>query len=172
MFAGCRPMTQGETYPMHLHRCDHPLTMETEMTDGTFEKVQRSDTPMYGPEKLLLCGFPAEAQSKFAGVLEMAGLAQTPVVWANQEHAGQTLSDLLQLPDGSGSGSGSTLSRAVIVSGITENQLHSLMAVCRKTGMKQALWAALTPTSETWPLDRLLDELGKERKALSKRKRR
>jgi ornithine carbamoyltransferase len=125
---------------------------------------------MYGPEKLLLCGFPAEAQSKFAGVLEMAGLAQTPVVWANQEHAGQTLSDLLQLPDGSGSGSGSTLSRAVIVSGITENQLHSLMTVCRKSGMKQALWAALTPTSETWPLDRLLEELNKERKALSKRK--
>lgn len=141
------------------------------MTDGTFQKVQRSDTPMYGPEKLLLCGFPAEAQSKFAAVLEMAGLAQTPVVWANHENAGQTLSALLDLPDGTGSGRDSTLSRAVIVSGITENQLHSLMAVCRKSGMKQALWAALTPTSETWTLDGLLEELNKERKALSGKKR-
>jgi len=141
------------------------------MNEGTFEKVKRSDTPMYGPRKLLLCGFPAEAQSKFAKVVEMAGLAQTPVVWANHEHAGQTLSTLLELPAGSGSGSGSTLSRAVIVSGITENQLHALMTVCRKSGMKQALWAALTPTSETWPLDRLLVELNKERKALSGKKR-
>ena len=142
------------------------------MNDGTFEKVQRSDTPMYGPEKLLLCGFPAEAQSKFAAVLEMAGLAKISIVWAHRENAGQTLSTLLQLPHGTGSGQDSTFSRAVIVSGITENQLHSLMAVCRKSGMKQALWAALTPTSETWTLDGLLDELNKERKALSGKKRR
>jgi len=141
------------------------------MKDGTFEKVRRSDTPLYGTRKLLLCGFPAEAQSKFDTVLEMAGLATTPIVWANREHAGQTLSTLLELPDGTGGGQDSTLSRAVIVSGITENQLHSLMSVCRKSGMKQALWAALTPTSETWTLDGLLDELNKERKALSARKR-
>jgi hypothetical protein len=62
LFAGCRPMAQVETIPMHLQRCDHALTMESEMNDGTFEKVQRSDTPMYGPKKLLLCGFPAEAR--------------------------------------------------------------------------------------------------------------
>ncbi len=125
---------------------------------------------MYGPEKLLLCGFPAGAQSKFAKVLERSGLAQIPIVWANHENAGQTLSALLELPDGTGSGLDSTLPRAVIVSGITENQLHSLMAVCRKSGMQQALWAALTPTSETWALDQLLGELNKERKALSGRK--
>ena len=137
------------------------------MKDGTFEKVRKTDTPMYGPRKLLLCGFPAEVQSKFAKVLEMAGLAQTPIIWANQENSGQPLSTLLELPDGSGNGSDSTLSRAVIVSGVTENQLHSLMTACRKSGMQQALWAVLTPTSETWTLDQLLDELKKERKALS-----
>jgi hypothetical protein len=126
---------------------------------------------MYGPRKLLLCGFPAGAQSKFARVLEMAGLEQTPLVWANQENTGQTLSTLLDLPDGTGSDRDSTLARAVVVSGITENQLHSLMNVCRKSGMQQALWAALTPTSETWTLECLLDELNKERKALAIRKR-
>jgi hypothetical protein len=35
------------------------------MTDGTFEKVQHSDNRMYGPPKLLICGFPAPAQPKF-----------------------------------------------------------------------------------------------------------
>jgi len=142
------------------------------MTDGTFEKVQRSDTPMYGPRKLLLCGFPAQAQPKFSVVLEMAGLAGIAVLWANQKHASNTLAELLDLPAGSGTGADSALPRAVIVSGITQNQLHTLMAVCRKTGMKAALWAALTPTSETWMLAQLLEELQAERKALSKRKRR
>jgi len=141
------------------------------MTDGTFEKVNRSDNPMYGPRKLLLCGFPAQAQPKFSAVLAMAGLAGIAVLWANQQHAAKSLSELLDLPDGSGAGQDSTLSRAIIVSGITENQLHSLMAVCRKNGMKPALWAALTPTSEAWPLSHLLGELQVERKALSKRKR-
>ncbi len=139
------------------------------MTDGTFERVRHSDSRMYGPPKLLLCGFPAPAQPKFMTVLQMAGLQAVPIVWANDEK--QTLSALLGLPDGTGVGSGSTLPRAIIVSGITENQLHGLMTICRKTGMQQALWAALTPTSETWPLAQLLAELQAERKALSGRRK-
>lgn len=142
------------------------------MTDGTFEKVQRSDKPMYGSRKLLLCGFPAQAQAKFADVLEMAGLADIAVLWANQDHAATKLADLLDLPAGTGTGADSALPRAIVVAGITENQLHALMAVCRKTGMKPALWAAVTPTSETWPLAQLLEELQAERNALAKRRRR
>ena len=141
------------------------------MTDGTFEKVQHSDNRMYGPPKLLLCGFPAPAQPKFTAVLKMAGLQDVAVVWANEENEKETLAVLLGLPDGTGTGTGSTLPRAIIVSGIAENQLHGLMTICRKTGMQQALWAALTPTSETWPLVQLLVELQAERKALAKRKK-
>lgn len=138
------------------------------MTEGSFEKVQHSDNCMYGPTKLLLCGFQAAAQPKFMTVLQMAGLQDVPVVWVSDASSKQRLSALLDLPHGSGKGEGSSLPRAVIVSGITENQLHALMTTCRKTGMQQSLWAALTPTSETWPVARLLAELQVERKALSK----
>ena len=141
------------------------------MTDGTFEKVQHSDSPMYGAPKLLLCGFSASAQTKFGAVLKMAGMQHVGVVWANEKDEKETLAALLGLPDGTGMGTGSALSRAIIVSGITENQLHGLMTVCRKSGMQQSLWAALTPTSETWPLGQLLDELQAERKALSRRRK-
>ncbi|MFO7713609.1 DUF3783 domain-containing protein [Desulfosarcina sp.] len=140
------------------------------MTNGAFEKVQHSDNRMYGPPKLLLCGFPASAQPKFMAVLQLAGLQDVARVWANQDHQEETLLALLGLPDGSGGGSGSDLPRAIIVSGITENQLHGLMTVCRKTGMQPPLWAVLTPTSETWPLVRLLAELQAERKTLSERR--
>ncbi|PID39169.1 MAG: hypothetical protein CR984_07755 [Proteobacteria bacterium] len=141
------------------------------MTDGTFEKVQKSDNPMYGPRKLLLCGFPAKAQTTFNKVLDMAGLTGVAHVWANGDHVHLHLSELLAMPNGVGDGTDSSLPRAIIVSGITENQLHTLMTICRKSGMQQALWAALTPTSETWPLEDLLNELQAERKALAKRKK-
>ena len=40
------------------------------------------------------------------------------------------------------------------------------MAVCRNAGMRQALWATLTPMSETWMLKDLLAELSAEKEAL------
>lgn len=141
------------------------------MTDGTFEKVQHSDTRLYGPQKLLLCGFSIQAQPKVMAVLKMAGLQDVAAVWANEEDENETLFILLDRDDGAGAGKGSNLPRAIIVSGITENQLHGLMNTCKKSGMQQALWATLTPHSETWPLKQLLKELQAERKALSGRKK-
>ncbi len=138
------------------------------MSKGTFEKVQHSDTPLFGPPKLLLCGFSAPAQPKFRSVMEMAGMDDVPVVWVNGKMGEKPLEALIELPDDSGAGEDSTLARAIVVSGITENQLHSLMALCRKSGMQNALWAVLTPTSQTWPMKDLLAELQAERGALSK----
>lgn len=138
------------------------------MTDATFEKITHSDKPLYGPEKLILCGFSAAIQPKFEAVLGMAGLQKVPLVWAQESQLKTSLSELTALPSGAGSGESSTLPRAIIVAGITEQQLQTLMDVCRKTGMQQALWATVTPTSETWLLIDLLAELAAERKALRK----
>jgi hypothetical protein len=141
---------------------------DAKMTDATFEKITSSDKLLYGPEKLIVCGFSADVQPKFETVLRMAGLEQVPTVWALESQADSRLSELAALPSGAGQGESSTLPRAIIVAGISEGQLQTLMAVCRKTGMKQALWATLTPTSETWQLKDLLAELLAERKALQK----
>lgn len=137
----------------------------------TFEKVTASDKPMYGPRKLLLCGFPADAQPKFKTLLKKAGLADLPEIWVAAAQAGLRLTDLLDLADGTGEGVSSLLSRAIIVSGITEKELHTLMNACRQTGMKAALWATVTPTSETWTLEQLLTELEVERTAMNNMKK-
>jgi hypothetical protein len=138
------------------------------MTDATFDKITLSDKPLYGPEKLIVCGCSADVQPKFEAVLKMAGLEQVPVVWALESQSDVQLSELAALPHGTGSGKSSSLPRGIIVAGITERQLQTLMAVCRQAGMKQALWATLTPTSETWLLKDLLAELSAERQALQK----
>jgi len=137
---------------------------------STFEKVTRSERLLYGPRKLLLCGFAAEGQKKFGTVLEMVGLADIPKVWLATEQGSTPLADLLELPDGSGSGAASALPRAIIVAGITEAQLISLMTACKKSGMQNPLWAVLTPVSKTWTVQQLLAELAREREALQKRK--
>lgn len=140
------------------------------MTQAKFEKISRSDKLLYGSRKLLLSGFSDKAQSKFMTVLKVVGLETIPTVWATSEHGDTRLLDLLELSDQTGRGKSSDLPRAVIVAGITEKELHRLMTVCRKSGMQQALWATLTPTSETWTLKQLLAELSAERRVFQKRK--
>lgn len=137
------------------------------MTDAGFEKVGRSEKKFYGSRKLLLCGFPQAAQPKFRALLDMLALDGLPLIWCAAEQADETVGRLARLPDGSGEGIDSALPRAIIASGIQENELHRLMSGCRQSGMQQALWAVLTPVSETWPLKNLLDELAAERRAMS-----
>jgi hypothetical protein len=143
---------------------------ERNMTEKTkFEKVTRSEKLLYGPRRLLLCGFGAEAQNKLNAVLGMAGLADVPKIWVATEQGVMALADLLELPDGSGTGGASVLPRAIIVAGITEAQLISLMTICKKSGMQETLWAVLTPVSEKWTVQQLLTELIREREALHKK---
>lgn len=144
------------------------MNMREKMADTTFEKLSRSDKVLYGTRKFLLCGFSKDAQPKFKAVLDMAGLSEVPPVWLHSDDAAAALNDLMKLDADHGIGRSSDLPRAIIVAGITENELQRLMTICRKTGMKSTLWASLTPTSENWQLNELLTELKQERKALSK----
>jgi hypothetical protein len=141
------------------------------MPEAGFEKISRSEDALYGPRKLLLCGFPAAAQSTFATLLEMIGIQNIGLVWATADQSSRTLAALMDEPDGFGEGTASDLPRAVIVAGIAEKELHLLMSGCRKAQMQQALWATLTPTSKDWALKDLLAELDAERQALAKRGR-
>jgi len=141
------------------------------MAEATFEKITISDKPLYGAPKLLLCGFSTSTQSKFHAVLKMVGLSNISKIWVSKNQSHIVLSELLKLPDGEGEGKSSQLPRAIIVSGIMEKELIGLMRMCKKTGMKNTLWATLTPTSENWSIQQLLAELLSERKAMQKKKK-
>lgn len=141
------------------------------MNDASFEKVSQSNKPLYGPRKLLLCGFSQRVQPKFSELLQLLGLSDIPRVWILEDQAGISVGDLMQLEDNSGWGVSSELPRAIIMAGITQNELHRLMVGCRKAEMKPPLWATLTPTSETWTIEDLLKELAAERRAMQNKKR-
>lgn len=133
----------------------------------SFEKVERSDRTLYGSRKLVLCGFPPEAQSKFKALLQMIGIRNLPLVWVTSDTMNSTIAELLQQENDTGEGLKSDMDRALIVSGIAENELHQLMNGCRDAGMQKALWAAVTPTSENWSVSKLLAELKAEQKAMA-----
>ncbi len=135
---------------------------------ATFEKLTHTEKTIYGPRKMLLCGFPAGAHPKFKTVLKMADLEDVAVVWVNEKQARETVADLMELPPETGFGHSSTLLRAIVVGGIAEKKLHALMNICRRSGMQNALWAVLTAVSESWPLGDLLNELQAEREAIKK----
>lgn len=135
----------------------------------TFQKVSDSDKRLYGPRKLVLCGFEPGVQAKFGTLLEMLGFKDLPRVWAGSAQSDIAIGQLMALEDGSGKGQSSGLPRAVIMAGITEQELHQLMGGARKAGMRDALWATLTPVSETWKLKSLLAELAAERQAMQQK---
>ena len=140
------------------------------MSEGDFEKVSASDKPMYGPRKLLICGFSADIQPHVAKLLEILKLADVQRIWVAGEHAGSLISEVLTLEDNTGWGVSSELPRAIIMCGLTQKELHILMSVSREAGMKPPLWATLTPTSETWTIRDLLRELAAEHEAMKRRK--
>jgi hypothetical protein len=139
-------------------------------SDAKFEKIGKTERPLYGPKKLLVCGFSADGRKRFAAAQKTAGIGAVDTVWMDASHAEHRLADLMEIPGDieNEAASAADLPRAVIVGGISETQLRSLMTVAKKTGLQQVLWAVLTPTSERWTLARLLAELESERRAMHK----
>jgi len=133
---------------------------------GTFKKVGHSKKRMYGPRALLICGYPAEEHTPFLEMLEKIGLAGVPAVFTTYRDLGSAVGDLLTSEDKTGLKETSPMRRAVIMSGLTQKELNTLMGVYRKAELPSQLWASLTPVSENWPLRKLLEELYAESKSI------
>jgi hypothetical protein len=52
-----------------------------------FTKVSRTENRLYGPRKLLICGFPLAERSGFLDIMKLAEIEDVPTVWAESEQA-------------------------------------------------------------------------------------
>ena len=136
---------------------------------GTFTRVEKTTERMYGPRKLLVCGYPAKEQDGLAACLKETALTDLPVVFIGENQGGQCIKEILMCDDGHGAGEDSCLGRAVIMSGLTQEELHRLIKSYRKSGMPSQLWATVTPISEGWRVIDLLKELAEEAEAMRRR---
>ncbi len=141
------------------------------MSQGTFKKIGQSDKPMYGPRAMLVCGFPPGEKEVLMKLLDGIQLANVPVIFSTEKDGEEKLESLLARPDQSGRNERSGPARAIVLSGITESELHRILHAYRQAGLPRPLWATLTPYSESWTLSALIGELEQERVAMEKRKR-
>ena len=141
------------------------------MTKGNFKKLGESTKPMYGPRAILICGFTPLEHEKIMKLFSNIQFTDVSVIFATTMDNKKHLGELLSRPHQSGKNEDSDNTRAVIMSGITEKELQQLRSSYKKSELSRPLWAALTPSSETWTLSALLDELKKERIALKRNKR-
>jgi hypothetical protein len=139
------------------------------MNDNTFQKVGKTEKRMFGPPCILICGYRADEQEMILSLIETCGLSRHPVLFATEEDADMILRDIVIAESGKGRGLSSGLSRAIILSGLTEKELHSLLSTYRKEKFTPQLWATLTPVSEGWTLKALIAELTAEAAALRKK---
>jgi hypothetical protein len=145
------------------------------MTDATFEKLDPSEQPLYGPRRLILCGFDAGARSDFERLIRVAEMEALDCLWAGDAEGSLDLKTLFKQPIGDAADPAAMSKaadhpRSVIAGGLKQKEFHLLMNLSREVGMPATLWAVLTPVSERWTLDALLRELSAERSAMAARK--
>ena len=133
---------------------------------GQFTKIGKTDKRIYGPRGLLVCGYTKEERSDFLKFIEKAGPANIQIAFASSVDLGTRVGDVLVKKEEAESVQKSDMPRAVVMSGLTQNELHGLMAAYRQAGFKRQIWATLTPVSEKWPLEVLLKELQAEDKTM------
>ena len=129
-----------------------------EKTSG-FNKIDRSDKKMYGRRGLLVCGYPEEERKIFLDFISKLNMEDLPVIFAGNTDIEKTVGTLLTLKHKEGVTGPSDLPRAVIMSGLSQEELHGLMDAYRGAGFVSQIWASLTPVNETWTLKALLIEL-------------
>jgi hypothetical protein len=142
------------------------------MVESTFQKMERSEKRIYGPKGILICGYPPDEHGPLAEALEQIGYGDRPFIFVTDGDAGKTVGEVLTLGDRWGIGQPSQMPRAMIMSGFTQQEVHTVMSAYRKVGLPNQLWAMLTPVSETWPIEKLLGELAAEAEAMKKRGKR
>ncbi|NOQ41647.1 MAG: DUF3783 domain-containing protein [Desulfuromusa sp.] len=138
---------------------------------GRLKKVGKSSKKMYGSKKLLVCGYPEPEQQVLLSLLKESRLSAFPVIFATNGDMQRTLKNILESDDKPDQGEVSAMKRAIIMSGFSQKELHTLMAAHRASELPAQLWAALTPLSENWSVAALLDELAAEAEAIKKQRK-
>ncbi len=138
------------------------------MSDGTFSKVEKSSKTMYGPRGILACGYSKVEQAAFLSLLKQLQMEDVQVRFPVDTDGSRSLKSLFEETQTSQIDHG-PLRRAVIMSGLTQAELHKVIASHRESDLPRPLWASLTPISESWALQDLLETLAREHAAMKQR---
>ncbi|MBN2803729.1 MAG: DUF3783 domain-containing protein [Deltaproteobacteria bacterium] len=140
------------------------------MAESDFVEIKKSEDALDGNRQIILCGFKTKDFVLFKKVMIKVGLKFSLLFVANSKDLKRILSDINMESSRNKLEKFSVLPRAVIAGGISQSEFFDLMSAVKKTSIKTPLWATLTPTSLTWTLEALLDELKQEKLAMANQK--
>ena len=123
---------------------------------------------MFGATALIVSGYSDVDRKALSALMQAHSLDTIPTVFIDLDRAHLSLETLARERDISPAPSAPALRRAIVMSGLSEQELHALMNAYRESGMPRQLWASVTPVSRHWSLCALLDELSKEKEELRK----
>jgi len=130
--------------------------------------VGESREKMYGPRSILVCGFSSDERKTILNIFKNKKFKGLPIVYTTSEDRLELIKNMVIRNHESGIDSVCGLERAIIMSGLTEKELHLTMSAYKKTKLLKPLWATLTPTSQNWTVEALISELNNERLHLEK----
>lgn len=130
--------------------------------------VGESKKRMYGPRGILVCGFSREERKAIDKMFNDKKFKTLPVIFTSRNDQPALMKDMITRPHQTGMDGECGLDPAIIMSGLTEKELHRVMSTYKKLKMSKPLWATLTPTSENWTVEALISELNNERLHLEK----
>ena len=133
------------------------------MSHGKLKVVGGSKKRMYGPRCMLVCGFSPDQRKTILNMTKNKKFKNIPMVFTAEGDRLELMENMVIREHQIGLDSECQLERAIIMSGLTEKELHQTMAAYKKLKLPKPLWATLTPTSEKWTVEALVNELTNER---------
>ena len=130
--------------------------------------VGDSKNRMYGPRGIVVCGFTPEERQTILKMFNDKKFKHLPVVYTTMNDRTELMKDMISRTHQTGLENECGLDRAIIMSGLTEKELHRTMKTYKKLKLPKPLWATMTPTSENWTVENLISELNSERLHLGK----
>ncbi|MFO7816616.1 MAG: DUF3783 domain-containing protein [Thermodesulfobacteriota bacterium] len=131
-----------------------------------FTRVKNSEVRMYGPRCFILCGYLRDEKERISDLLAELGMLDVILKPVNQKHLHLELKGIMH-SNADPAYEPQISARAIIMAGISENELKKFMHGWKGLKFPAQQWAVLTPTSENWTLTALLTELKKEAAAMA-----
>lgn len=142
------------------------------MTRKGFSKISSSGEKLFGPRGMIAYGFSMPDQKAIMNHINSLDLPDIPTSFAGDESLAENLLTLLQAKQTKISQQRhASLGKVIILSGLTEEEVHLLLNTWPKTSLPSPLWAVLTPTSQHWTLCSLIKALEGEARVMAQKQR-
>ena len=139
------------------------------MSDDDFEALSEDEQAGLGPAAVLLAGFEAAEETPISQLLSGAGAPEHALIRCRVSMLDQTLHDALAEPAPGELARADQLPRVLILSGLSNRQLHAVIDGFADTGLRRPVWASATENSLQMTLKALLTHLLAEQQAAMER---